>query len=785
MTLDRHSAARDDGANIAGSAGGTVTDIDFLPPGTPVDLTNCDREPIHVIGGVQPHGALLVVDAGPSQRILQASANAPLLLGSASATVVGASLAQVVGDEAAATLIAAGAEAAADVAGRLYNAVVVTVGGHPFEAAVHRNPAGLVFEFEAAPSALPMSTGELQATMRRVVAAVARGTSVRAAAELVSEEVRRVTGWDRVWVYAFHEDWHGEVLAESRAAHVDESWLGLHYPASDIPAQARALFARNPLRLIVDSRATASTVVPALSPATGQPLDLSDCVLRAVSPMHLEYLANMGVRASMSISLVRNGRLWGLVSCHHYAAARQVPYEVRAVCELLAQTFAAQLDLLEQAEEKDHAVRLATVHETLRQKIAREREVVDGLLSSPAELLELAGAEGAAVCLAEDQCVTVGRTPPAQAVSALARWLGAARHDTFATDSLAQAMPEAAAWSEVASGVLAVALSRVKPYYVIWFRPQVQQTIRWGGDPTQKPMRVGADGVARLSPRGSFATWEEDSRGRARAWRRSEVDAARALRGTVIDALITRADALAEANRQLETSNRELDDFAYVASHDLKEPLRGIRSYATILSEDYAAAPLDETGLARLETIRRLSTRLDTMIDSLLTHARVSRLELVLRAVDANEALEDALDRIGASIEERKATVTILRPLPTVMADRERLVEVFSNLVSNAVKYGGETPRIEIGWLEPGAEGGDATMPAFYVRDHGIGIDPKHHDLVFRLFKRLHPRDAFGGGSGAGMTIVHKVVERHGGRVWIDSALGSGTTVWFTIGAAE
>ncbi len=756
---------------------------DLLPPDAAVDLTNCDREPVHLAGGVQPHGALLVVDPADF-RVGQASANAGALLGAGARPVLGAALADLVGAAQADALAAAAA--AADDAGRVYHPVPVTAGGRAFEVVAHRNAAGLVFEFEpagdgedGAAGGPRLDLGAFHATVRRTMAAVARGTSVRAVAAAVAEEVRQVTGFDRVWVYKFHEDWHGEIIAESRHPSVAESWLDLHYPAADIPAPARALFLRHWLRLIADVQAPPSPVEPAASPATGAPLDMGDCVLRAVSPVHVEYLTNMGVRASMSVSLVRDGALWGLVSCHHYGGPRRVSYHVRAACELLAQAFSTQLGLVEQAEDRDYALGLGAVRAALLERMARERDVVDGLLAEPERLLALAGAEGAAVCLADGDCSAVGRAPAAADVAALARWLAEGGHDTFVTDALSRAYPPAAAYADVASGVLAVSLSRVRPYYAMWFRPQAAQTVRWGGDPGEKPVRVGADGVARLSPRGSFAAWEEEVRGRSRPWRRAEVEAARALRGTVVDFLITRADELAALNRALERSNRELDDFAYVASHDLKEPLRGIHNYAAMVAEDYAGAPLDADGVARLDTIRRLTARLDGLIDSLLEHARVNRLELELAPVDAQEALDDALERVGSTVAARGGVVRVPRPLPVVRADRERLVEVLANLVSNAAKYGGASPEVEVGYLD-GA--GGRGSPTLYVRDAGIGIEPRHHEAVFRLFKRLHPRDAYGGGSGAGLTIVQKVVERHGGRIWLESAPGRGTTFYFTLG---
>ena len=768
------------------------SDTPFLSPDTPVDLTTCDREPIHLIGGVQPHGALLVVDPATG-HVRQASANAASLLGVPGTTaeaVLGASLDDLMGAAATADLLGEAGAAAADDAGRVYHPVALEVGGRAFEVVVHQGAASdstraprLLLEFEPAPPAgATLGVTAFHATVRRTMAAVARGTSVRAAAAAVADEIRRVTGFDRVWVYRFHEDWHGEIIAESRGTTVEESWLDLHYPASDIPAQARALFARHWLRLIVDVHAEPARLLGDPAAADAGALDLSDCVLRAVSPVHIEYLRNMGVRASMSVSLIRDGVLWGLVSCHHYHAPRQVAYDVRAACELLGQAFSTQLGLLEAAEDRDYALRLGEVRAALLARMAQERDVIDGLLADPALLLELTGADGAAVCLGDGECATVGRTPPTAELSALASWLAADGRETIAIDGLGSAFPPATAYAEVASGVLAVALSRVRPYYVLWFRPQAAQTMRWGGNPGEKPVRVGEDGVARLTPRGSFATWEQEIAGRSHPWRRAEIDAARALRGTVVDALLTRADELAVLNRALEQSNRELDDFAYVASHDLKEPLRGIHNYAAMVSEDYAGVPLDADGIARLDTIRRLTTRLDGLIDSLLEHARVNRLGLDLAPVDVGEALADALDRLGASIAARGAVVRVPRPLPVVMGDRERVVEVFANLVSNAVKYGGGSPEVEVGYVD--APDGEGTSPTFYVRDRGIGIEPRHHATVFRLFKRLHPRDAYGGGSGAGLTIVQKIVERHGGRIWLESAPGEGTTFYFTLSAA-
>jgi signal transduction histidine kinase len=239
---------------------------------------------------------------------------------------------------------------------------------------------------------------------------------------------------------------------------------------------------------------------------------------------------------------------------------------------------------------------------------------------------------------------------------------------------------------------------------------------------------------------------------------------------------------LEHRNAELVHINRELDDFAYIASHDLKEPLRGIHNYSRFLIEDYGPR-FNEDGRAKLETLSRLSRRMETLIDSLLHYSRLGRADLALEPVDVQAVVEDVVERLSISLREQQVEVRIPRRLPIIRSDRVRLAEVFANLVTNSIKYNDKPRRwIEIGVEAPPAGGGDAgRAPTFYVRDNGIGIPERHLETVFRIFKRLHGRDQYGGGTGAGLTIVRKIVERHNGRVWIDSTPGEGTTVYFTL----
>lgn len=241
-----------------------------------------------------------------------------------------------------------------------------------------------------------------------------------------------------------------------------------------------------------------------------------------------------------------------------------------------------------------------------------------------------------------------------------------------------------------------------------------------------------------------------------------------------------RTRELARRNEELHQSNKELDDFAYIASHDLKEPLRGIHNFSNFLLEDYADK-LDADGRSKLETLMRLTKRMETLIDSLLQFSRLGRVDMAIERVNLNDIVAEVLDSLAVTLQEEKVEIRLPRPLPTVRADRARVGEIFANLVVNAVKYNDKPQKwIEIGTAPNGSSPG-AGPPVFYVRDNGIGIPEKHFDAVFRIFKRLHGREQYGGGTGAGLTIVKKIVERHHGRVWIESSPGEGTAFFFTL----
>ncbi|MGH1396286.1 MAG: ATP-binding protein, partial [Trichormus sp.] len=601
-------------------------------------------------------------------------------------------------------------------------------------------------------------------------------TTISELSQILVKEVQKITGFDRVLVYRFDENWHGSVIAEEKPEYLT-SYLGLYYPASDIPQQARKLYTQNWLRLIPNVNYQPAKIIPTNNPINNRPLDLSSSVLRSVSPLHIEYMQNMGVSASMSISIIKNQQLWGLISCHHQSP-KYVPYEIRSACEFLGQMTSIEMSAKEDSEDIAEKIKVKSVHSKLIEYISIENNFIDALIHHQPNILDLVNAEGAAVCF-NGQCYLVGNTPTTPDIHDLVEWINQNLHqEIFFTDSLAAVYPEAENLRNVASGLMALSISKSQKNYILWFRPEVVQTVNWGGNP-HKPVEVTVNGGTRLSPRKSFELWKETVLLKSLPWKSYQVNAALELRSAIIGVVLRKADELAQLNIELERSNKELDAFAYIASHDLKEPLRGIHNYSNFLMEDYGEI-INADGKEKLMTLIRLTQRMEDLIDSLLHFSRLGRVDLIMQPTNLNDVVHRILDMLRVRIEESGVEIRIPRPLPTVYCDRVQLGEVFSNLIANAIKYNDKPNKwIEIGYF-------DNLRPiTFYIQDNGIGIREKHFDSIFRIFKRLHGPSKYGGGTGAGLTIAKKIVERHSGTIWLESTYGEGSTFYFTLQEPE
>lgn len=749
-----------------------VKNVDIVDAGN-VDLENCDRETIHAPGLIQPHGAMLVLRPADF-AVLQASENMAALFGVSAPDAIRAGLAGLLGAAQADPTIAAIVRAGDRLArGPLYVARIFGgPAGQAFDAIAHRAGDVLILEFETVadppvrvPTPRPLN---LLSDVTAGIAMLKSTTSLSDFLGLAVTQIRHFSGFDRVMAYRFAEDGSGEVLAEARRDDLG-AYLGMHFPASDIPAPARRLFALSWLRHLPNV-----DYVPVRLHPADPPVDMSRAILRHVSVMYSSYLKNMNVQATMVMPVMKAGHLWGLVSCMHHSAPLHVPSETRAATELIANIMSSMLAEQEDRDTASYRHRMSDAIAGLDRQMAREAAYHRGLVGGEVDLLGWLDAPGAAL-VANDDIVLFGQTPTETEVRGIAGWLSGRdmAGPAFATDRLPHLYPAAETFKATASGLLAARLIPGKPDFVMWFRPELIHTVAWAGDP-RKPVQIDVvDGQARLTPRVSFDLWKMSVLGRSAPWLPCEIDAAAALRQTIAEAILIRL------NENLRRSNTELESFAFVASHDLKEPLRGIHNFATFLQRS-ADAKLSEEERGRIATILRLTLRMEDLTDALLQYSRVGRTDFFIESVDLNVLLAETLAPIGPRITELGAIIRMPRPLPTILSDRARLAEVFSNLIVNALKYSdrpaGECD-IEIGWRDAGG------AREFYVRDNGIGIAAKNLEKVFQIFRRLHGRDEYGGGSGAGLVIARRIVERLGGRLWAESAgPGMGTTFLFTLG---
>jgi two-component system, chemotaxis family, sensor kinase Cph1 len=525
----------------------------FSPAFGTANLSNCEREQIHLAASIQPHGALLVARES-DYVIVQASANASAFLGTAD-DVVGKPLHALAGNL---------WERARPYANARLEAIPAAVRCHfgdrskPFNGLLHHCPGGgLVVELEVAGPVINFST-----SVERALQTVLASASLQGLCDECAEIFRELTGYDRVMVYRFDDEGHGEVLSENKRPEL-EPFLGNRYPSSDIPQIARRLYERNRVRLLVDIDYTPVPLIPRFSPITGEDLDMSLCFLRSVSPIHVQYLKNMGVGATLVVSLMVGGRLWGLISCHHYSP-RSLHFEMRAVCELLAEVVGTRIAALESFLKGQGELSVRRLEQRMIESVSREGDWRSALFDSARSLLLPLGASGAAL-LFEGQIMTTGEVPGTEQIREIGKWLQSRLVDgVFSTSSLGAVEPSFAPLTGVASGIVSTRVSGEPGELLIWFRNERVRTVTWGGNPF-KPMAVGEDPLE-LSPRRSFAKWHQVVEGTADPWTAAELTAARLIGASVSDVILQfrsvriliGQDQLEQVLRQVRSSDQQV-----------------------------------------------------------------------------------------------------------------------------------------------------------------------------------------------------------------------------------
>ena len=736
-------------------------------------ITDCDQEPIHIPGSIQPHGYLLAVDSGTG-TLTHGSANLTDLFPGPLSSILGNNLLQLFPDQQSEL------RTYLDQKGNFQHKRLLTcVNGTNYTLNAHRVDATCTI-IELEPHSEEVSDTIQVAELLDLVKIP---NSVSELCQLLAKHFQKMLGYDRIMIYRFdQEDYTGEVLAESLGEDLD-SYLGLRYPASDIPPQARELYLRNPLRSINDTfyEPIALYGIPTPDGKVHQ-LDLSLAYLRSVSPIHVQYLKNMGVSSSLSISIVIGNRLWGLVACHHNAP-RHLTIRQRDSAQLLTLLLASQI---ESHERNESAASARSVDEHLQQLLATldlKEFKFEEIINQP-ELLEMVEATGAAILL-DGVTYTCGGTPTSEAIKNLALDVSRQKeHKAFFSKKIAGIYPPAELFADRVSGIIYQPLSYLNEDCILWFRPGLPQTITWAGQPKESSDLL--DATQRLTPRSSFSAWQETVRNVSQQWLPVHLNATGHLASVFkkklkLMNLQQEADKQRALNEKLKAATEELENINWISMHDLKEPLRKIQVLASrVLNRE--AQSLTNSLSDSINRMQNSAMRMQNLLDDISAYSHFSTLGELTDWVDLNEIVASVIREKLTHIKANKVRIEY-GDLPTVQGTKFQLKQALINLIGNALKYGKpeENLLITIRTTSISAEAIQqlGIDPQRYlgitIEDNGIGFDPSYRTMIFRLFKRLDNETTGEKGTGMGLAICKKVMINHEGYIWVDSVPGQGS----------
>lgn len=733
------------------------------------DLTTCDREPIHIPGSIQPHGVLLVIERR-RQVIEQVAGDSKFMVGIDPDALVGLSISQIFGEDTANFVRDQLDSSHSVILPRMRLGVHASGAPMPLDLTLHAASDTAIIELEPArPSTA--EAGEPIVHLKTLMAAVQHASNLQVCCAAAAAIMRAVTGFDRAMVYRFLPDGSGVVAAEDANTGL-ESFLGLHYPASDIPKQARELYRRNWLRAIADIDYVPAPLRPAVNARTRQPIDMSHCDLRSVSPIHLEYLRNMGVCASLSASIICQNELWGMLVLHHYSP-HYVSADLRVACETFAQVLSLHVETKVQAESSVLRIAAQRIREELIGRLTVESDI--GAVLASWDLLRYLGATGAVVYL-DGHLHLVGDTPSAAEVLALVKWLNGINRPLFATEHLSAEYPVAAKFASTASGLIAVGLTRVPRDYVLWLRPEIGGTVRWAGDPS-KPIKVDRHG-ARLTPRGSFAEWREVTKMQSAPWTDVDLESAEALRVVLLESVLKSVD-MARREREFEETRamaEELENRVQQRTEQLhalavdlevveeRERRQIARDLHDDLGQTLAAARIRLANLCQhpAPEVSSAATQVDTLIRD-ANNAIRSLAEQLAPDVLHELGLSPAFEWLGEEIQRTFGIKVKVSddgtPKPLTLAARSILYRAVRELLINVAKHA----HTDAASVETKRH---ADRVIVRVSDLGIGYDPKNA--------------VQGSRRGLGLISVRERLSHIGGTVELHSTPGSGTVALLT-----
>lgn len=720
-------------------------------------IENCEDEPIQIPGTIQPHGFIIAVDKKNS--IAFCSENIELFLGYKVTDILSRKW--------------------SDVLPETFNKVInkylsldkkdpnvpltVSFNNERFDCFFKRSGDYFVLECVNTQEH-PYSVYDVLEHTNELVQVVNKNTNLKTLCQLITKKIHEITGYDRVMVYRFDDMYNGEVFAET-VVEKHEPFLGLHYPHTDIPRQARELYLRNMMRIIVDVDYTPVPIVTADEKlANPEMLDMSAIHIRSISPIHIEYLKNMGVKATFTISLIKEGKLWGLIACHHYST-KNLSYIKQIQAFLQTQILSSQLAVQETAEKYELSKSLASPLRKLTERLAQNTNFKELHFEQMPEILQVARASGA-VLIGRKKIYHNGVTPSDEVILEINKWLIEKDVDEYDTNELAKEFPQAKGLENIASGLLYFkVITSEANVSLMFFRPSLDKVIYWAGEPQTK------EGIEKLTPRNSFASWQQLIEGKSAIWEEAEIDTIFQLVYSLQQHLFRvylREEELRikQLNDRLVKANKELENINWISTHDLREPLRKIQMFASMLDRPVDKNDIDSIKLS-VERIRSAAARMQKLLDDLLSYSKMANTYSNFEETDLNKIIEE----VNKSFEDEreKGVYKIdIESLPQIKGSTFQLQQLFINLISNSIKF--RSPdRVQ-----------NITIKGEYIPnylkviycDTGIGFKPELNEKIFNIFQRGHSRDFHG--TGIGLSICKKIMENHGGDITASGEEGKG-----------
>ncbi|MGN7808633.1 ATP-binding protein [Flavobacterium sp. 22076] len=733
-----------------------------------VTLTNCEHEPIHIPGSIQPHGFLIGLDS--DWKIDFCTANISLFVDLQHTDILGKNFTAIFGLQQQEQILDYINE------DKIQNVFPLEINllGKSFQVSIHKSHD--IYVLEAEPKfADREKLADVYTQTIQFVTQMNNTSSLKDLCALVAEGTREITGYDRVMIYKFDEQYNGEVFAESCREDL-EPFLGLHYPHTDIPVQARELYIKNQLRLIVDIDYKPVPIFTIDDNKENKNLDLSLSILRSTSPIHVEYLKNMGVGATLTISLIHHDRLWGLIACHHYSKKNISP-EIRLAAKLQGQFITSQIDIRQSNDENVSAHKASLALEELTSlELPLSDDSLETIVNTQ-EILNLCNASGVSVST-KDKIYKSALAPSDEYIKTLTEQITKQIQDkTFVTNKLSDYFSEIEHCPDFA-GILYHSLDSHS--HIIWYRSETISEINWGGDP-EKAIVKDNNG---LHPRNSFNIWKQIIKNQSNTWKQYEINTAihysHTLHNHLMLIMLSKEEEKYRTQSEvLKETNSELENINWISTHDLQEPLRKIQMITSKMLTELDVIPLESIH-SSLVRVSKSAGRMRILLEDILKFTRIKNSRDVLQKVDLNQILKTTTADMKENIKESKAVIQS-ENLPEVYAVSFLMRQLFSNIIQNSLKYASpdKSPVIKItASQEPELFGHLNKIYCHWVSfsDNGIGFEQKYAETIFKVFSRLHNQDEYTG-SGVGLALCKKIMQTVGGNIEAVGKVGEGTEI--------